>query len=124
MTTTLPLLSELLVQLDTEEHRIIESVSRRIVLARPLHAAVLSYRARWRLLRYVRRATRHSEPATRARLFAAARQYIRTRIGATRRVAEYQAYVRLFSWWHVMHLPLFLLLLIAGIAHVIAVHVY
>ena len=43
---------------------------------------------------------------------------------ATRRVADYQAYVSLFSWWHVLHLPLFFLLLIAGIVHVVAVHVY
>lgn len=124
MTTTLPLLSELLERLDAEEQKIVDSVSRRVVVARPLHAALLSYTARWRLLRHFRRATRHAEPAARARLLAIARQYIRTRIGTTRRVAEYQAYVRLFSWWHILHLPLFLLLLIAGIAHVIAVHVY
>jgi len=26
--------------------------------------------------------------------------------------------------WHALHLPLFVMLLVAGIAHVVAVHVY
>jgi hypothetical protein len=39
-------------------------------------------------------------------------------------VAEYRVYERLFSLWHVLHLPLFFMLLAAGIVHVIAVHVY
>jgi hypothetical protein len=39
-------------------------------------------------------------------------------------VAAFEAYERLFSLWHVLHLPLFFMLLIAGIVHVIAVNVY
>ena len=35
-----------------------------------------------------------------------------------------ELYARLFSWWHVLHIPLFFMLLIAGIAHVIAVNIY
>ena len=52
------------------------------------------------------------------------RRYIARRLEATRRVAEFESYERLFSLWHVLHLPLFFLLLVAGIVHVIAVHVY
>jgi len=33
-------------------------------------------------------------------------------------------FTRLFSLWHVVHLPLFLMLLISGIVHVVAVHMY
>ena len=33
-------------------------------------------------------------------------------------------FVRLFALWHVLHMPLFLLLLIAATLHVIAVHIY
>ena len=120
----LPMLSGLLEQLDAKERHILAAVSRHFLLSRPLHAAALSYAARWRLLRYVRKATRHADRKARARLLAVARKYIASRISATRRVAEYQAYVRLFSWWHILHLPLFFLLLIAGVVHVIAVHVY
>ena len=39
-------------------------------------------------------------------------------------VMEFESYERLFSLWHVLHLPLFFMLLIAGIVHVVAVHVY
>ena len=58
------------------------------------------------------------------RIAAVARRYAYRRLEAGRRVAEYQAYARLFSLWHVLHIPLFFMLLIAGIVHVIAVNVY
>lgn len=38
--------------------------------------------------------------------------------------AGFQAYERLFSLWHLLHLPLFLVLVISGIVHVFAVHLY
>lgn len=40
------------------------------------------------------------------------------------RLANYSVYERLFSLWHVFHIPLFILLVISGIVHVIAVHIY
>jgi hypothetical protein len=58
------------------------------------------------------------------RLAEVARNYADRRMEAGRRMREYQAYARLFSFWHVLHLPLFFMLLIAGIVHVIAVNVY
>ena len=36
----------------------------------------------------------------------------------------FQAHERLFSLWHLLHLPLFILLVISGIVHVFAVHLY
>ena len=50
--------------------------------------------------------------------------YIDDRLAATRRVVEFGAFERLFSLWHALHMPLFLMLIVAGIVHVIAVHVY
>lgn len=41
-----------------------------------------------------------------------------------RAVSEFALYERLFSLWHVLHLPLFFMLVIAAIVHVIAVHFY
>jgi hypothetical protein len=68
------------------------------------------------------------EAATNARrrrdLQRTAYAYIENRIAATRRVIELSAFERLFSLWHALHLPLFFMLLVAGIVHVIAVHVY
>lgn len=121
---SVPFLAALLEQLASEEERLLDGASRRMILMRPLYAVWASWVARWRLRRLVRRTTRGVERASRKRLRTIAYAYILTRIGTTRRVADYQAYVSLFSWWHVLHLPLFFLLLIAGIVHVVAVHVY
>lgn len=41
-----------------------------------------------------------------------------------RKVAEFNFYERMFSLWHVFHLPLAIMLLFSGIFHVIAVHAY
>lgn len=40
------------------------------------------------------------------------------------RLANFSIYERLFSMWHVFHIPLFFLLVISGIVHVVAVHIY
>jgi hypothetical protein len=69
-------------------------------------------------------ATPGAPRARREQLRGTARQYIDDRLAATRRVVEFGAFERLFSLWHTLHLPLFLMLLIAGVVHVIAVHVY
>ena len=39
-------------------------------------------------------------------------------------VAQFEAYDRLFSLWHVLHIPFVYVLVVSAIAHVIAVHVY
>lgn len=46
------------------------------------------------------------------------------RLASIRKVSEFQFYERLFSLWHVLHLPLFVMLVISGVVHVIAVHMY
>jgi hypothetical protein len=53
-----------------------------------------------------------------------ARKNLRAYFSAARKVAEFGFYARLFSLWHVLHLPLFVMLLVTGIVHVIAVHLY
>jgi len=45
-------------------------------------------------------------------------------LGAAQRVAEFSVYDRLLQLWHVAHVPLVYLLVISGIAHVVAVHMY
>ena len=49
-----------------------------------------------------------------------ARQYLKN----TTRVVEYVIYERIFSLWHVLHLPLFIIMLLTGLFHVYAVHMY
>ena len=43
---------------------------------------------------------------------------------AVTRVAQYTAYARLFSLWHIAHIPFVYLLVISTVVHVIAVHIY
>ncbi len=60
----------------------------------------------------------------RERFTQAANGYVAARLLAARRVAEFEASERLFAAWHVLHMPLFWMLIFVGIVHVIAVHVY
>jgi len=41
-----------------------------------------------------------------------------------RQIQEFHFYERLFSLWHLLHLPLFIMMLISGFVHVYAVHAY
>lgn len=41
-----------------------------------------------------------------------------------RKTGQLTMYARLFAIWHVMHFPLFIMMVISGIVHVIAVHAY
>jgi len=52
------------------------------------------------------------------------RVHLLTHLSLTRRIAELALYERLFSWWHVLHLPLFVLLFVSAVAHIWAVHAY
>lgn len=52
------------------------------------------------------------------------RRAIRTQFTLVMRVALYTAWERLFALWHVAHIPFVFLLVIAGVAHVVAVHAY
>ncbi len=39
-------------------------------------------------------------------------------------IAEFSFYERLLRLWHLLHFPLFLLMVLAGVLHVVAVHMY
>jgi hypothetical protein len=52
------------------------------------------------------------------------RQLVESYIACLRQVAEFSAYERLFALWHVLHIPLFFMLVLAGIVHVFAVQIY
>lgn len=130
VTTNVEFLPDLVSRIDEEERRILERSERTLLLARPLVGAAGVLLARRRLRHYVARAVREADatpgasPARRDQLHGTARQYIDDRLAAARRVVEFGAFERLFSLWHAFHLPLFVLLLVAGVVHVIAVHVY
>jgi hypothetical protein len=100
------------------------------MVIRPLLAALRQRSETRRLERLVQNAV--AMAATRSavlrqqseRFTRVANGYVGSRLMAARRVAEFEASERLFAAWHLLHLPLFFILVIVGIVHVIAVHVY
>jgi len=49
---------------------------------------------------------------------------IAAHLRAVQRVAQFGVFERLFSWWHVLHVPLVFMMVLSAIAHVVAVHMY
>jgi hypothetical protein len=53
-----------------------------------------------------------------------ARYFLRIYLYSVRKVAGFSLFERMFSMWHMLHMPLYVMLLIAGSVHVYAVHMY
>ena len=53
-----------------------------------------------------------------------ANAYAAQQVHLMRQVAQLSFYERLFSLWHLFHMPLFILLVISALVHVLAVHMY
>ena len=49
---------------------------------------------------------------------------MRDYLSSVQRAAQFATWERMFSWWHVLHVPLVYMLVLSAIAHVIAVHIY
>lgn len=58
------------------------------------------------------------------RLYKTASKFIRDYMSIIGRVAQFSFYERLFALWHVLHLPIFLLMIVSALFHVLAVHMY
>jgi hypothetical protein len=58
------------------------------------------------------------------RLKKSSRVFIRRFIRLTGRVAQFTLYERLFSLWHILHMPFFFMMIISALFHVLAVHMY
>jgi hypothetical protein len=54
----------------------------------------------------------------------AAARYISSYTNLIGRVAQFSFYERMFALWHVFHLPLFFMMVITALFHVLAVHMY
>jgi len=59
-----------------------------------------------------------------ARLLREARSLVHEELMSLQRIAQFSAWERLFSWWHVAHVPFVYLMVLSVIAHVVAVHAY
>ena len=122
-----------------ELHIRLQNLERQAVA--PLHGFIagvtrvfaVSLKSRWYALTSgpaLRRASSHSAwgvqlTAEQRRVYYRhARFYLYAYLGTVRKVAGLSFYERLFSLWHILHLPFFFMLLITGFVHVYAVHMY
>jgi hypothetical protein len=130
--TSVAFLPGLLEALDQIERRWIEPPRNPLLRVPHLLTGALRVAiARWRIRREIGLAMKRAQfrgtaliAAHSQRLAQVAEQYARRRLDAGRRIGEYKLYSRLFSLWHVLHLPLFFMLLIAGTVHVVAINIY
>jgi hypothetical protein len=96
----------------------------------PLKLAVATRWEAWRLSRFAAQeltllAARSAiVRAQRSELERSVTRFVRDHLRRVRRVAELGSWERLFSLWHVFHLPFFYMLVLAALIHVLAVHMY
>jgi len=57
-------------------------------------------------------------------VFVQEAKYLLTGLTRLKGMANYALYARVFSLWHIFHLPIFFMMIIAGVVHVFAVHIY
>jgi hypothetical protein len=93
----------------------------------------LGFRTRWMYWQLRRAAFQQIDKAAadspllsqhRRRLRRSTRRYIARRLAEIRRVAQFRFFKRLFSLWHIIHVPFFLMMVLSAIVHVLAVHMY
>jgi hypothetical protein len=126
-TTAVSFLPELAQRIDRAEDRFEQRSARAPLLVRPLIGIAWGWSAGRRLRRGIvdeLRVTPGLSTREREILRINATRYVGDRLGATRRVVEFHAFERAFSLWHALHMPLFVMLIIAGTVHVFAVHLY
>ncbi|MFH7041056.1 hypothetical protein ABT392_01850 [Paucibacter sp. JuS9] len=63
-------------------------------------------------------------PNRRRTEYLALREQVQDYLAAAMRVAQYDSATRLFSLWHVLHVPFVYLMVLCAVAHVVAVHAY
>ena len=103
------------------------------ILPRVVRFVTLSWRGH-RLAREVRREVKKAllrrgrkQGRPRSELilnYRLAKEQLTAYIDAIVQAAQLESWERLFSLWHVVHIPFLYLLLLSGIVHVIAVHMY
>jgi hypothetical protein len=97
-----------------EQMKVLEvaALQRRSVPGNILRALTFGPRSRWHQWRMQRA------------LHGTARAHVAAYLDTLRRIAGFSFFERLFSLWHVLHMPIFFMLVITGLVHVYAVHFY
>ncbi|RMF97708.1 MAG: transcriptional regulator [Gammaproteobacteria bacterium] len=58
------------------------------------------------------------------RLLDVTAKFLDQHLVLVRQLAQFGFFERLFSWWHIVHVPFFLMMIVSGLLHVLAVHMY
>lgn len=107
-----------------------DQFTRSIGLRRSLLWTIKYYVVRVRMYLLIRRELRARAilsvalQANTKNLRKTANAYAAQQVKLMRQVAQISIFERLFSFWHVFHMPLFILLIISALVHVLAVHMY
>jgi len=107
-----------------------DQYTRSISMSHSLSWMVKYYVVRLRLYLLINKELREQSASSKAmhnnakNLRKTANAYATQQVGLMRQVAQLAFYERLFSLWHVFHMPLFLLLVVSALVHVLAVHMY
>jgi len=107
-----------------------DSITGSLSVGRSLAWTVRQYFVRFSLARIARRELQAQAVASPTvaqdfeRLKRASSSFTRRFIRLSGRVAQFTLYERMFSMWHVLHMPLFFMLIISALVHVLAVHMY
>jgi len=107
-----------------------DKFTRAISMRRSLLWNIKYYVVRARLYLTIRRelhgraASSDTMRANTRNLQKTANAYAAQQVRLMRQVAQLSFYERLFSLWHLFHMPLFILLVISALVHVLAVHMY
>jgi len=92
-----------------------------------LHAMLLAIDSR-RLISGIRRILKSSESSealnTNSQKNKVIMAFVERYTIALRNVAAFRIYERMFSLWHVLHLPLFIMMIITAVIHIFATHIY
>ena len=98
-----------------------------------LNMLVLGVSSRWlvyrltkkvKVLVYDKNHLKGSTAQERKAYFHTTCNHLRSYVGILKKIAGLGFYERLFSLWHMLHLPIFFMLVITAIAHIYAVHWY
>jgi len=128
LSTQLHLSKSMLTRIDSFEARV-ERQSRNLLSSIWLFLSLgtrtwISYWQWKMLLSFKRKASTPDGHAERQVSPEQVARVIGAHLSSIRKVAEFHVYERLFSIWHLLHFPLFLMLLISGLVHVFTVHLY
>ena len=86
--------------------------------------AVLAAPRRWFYrMRFHGAIRQHQQPEL-LRLWRESQKTLNSYLDTLRKLAQLQFFERLLSWWHILHLPIFIMMLITAVVHVWAVHRY